>query len=99
MFESTISNKPKVDDVSVGPETPETPVTEPTKMPESKPAETTPAPVVVEENPRKVTWNVPKGTQDVVVNVYGTDGKFINYYTITNYITLKPGYKIEVIAK
>lgn len=46
-----------------------------------------------------VTWEVPAKTRSVVVEIYDDKGKYVTYYTVSSYTTLKPGYKLKVIAR
>lgn len=73
---------------------------EDTQTKEELPAEETtavqPAP---DTKPRSIVWEVPPGTQDIIVEVYNADNSYSTYYTITNYISLEPGQKLKVIAK
>lgn len=46
--------------------------------------------------PKKVKWVVPPGTSKVKVHVYDSKGQRVNSYTISNYITLRPGQTLEV---
>ena len=63
---------------------------EPVKLP-VEPVKTTPI--------KSIKWTVKKETKAVVVNVYDENGKKLNTYTISNYITLNPGQTLEVISK
>ena len=48
---------------------------------------------------RSIVWEVPPATNDVVVEIYNADNSYNTQYTITNYITLRSGQKIKVIAR
>lgn len=48
---------------------------------------------------RSLVWEVPPETNDVVVEIYNADNSYETQYTITNYISLRPGQKIKVIAR
>lgn len=48
--------------------------------------------------PRSTTWIVPPGASEVTVTVKDRTGRVLNSYTISNYITLTPGMKLEVSA-
>lgn len=50
-----------------------------------------------EEN--SIKWKIPKFSESIIVNIYDEKGNFVDYYTISRWITLKPGQIIEVIAK
>jgi hypothetical protein len=48
---------------------------------------------------RSLVWEIPPDTKDVVVEIYNADNSYDTQYTITNYITLRSGQKIKVIAR
>jgi hypothetical protein len=68
-------------------------------------------PKIIEEQPKQeslkmsdteensIKWKIPKFSESIIVNIYDEKGNFVDYYTISRWITLKPGQTIEVIAK
>ncbi len=49
-------------------------------------------------DPREATWTAPAGTTTVYAEVYDERGKFIDRYTISTYISIKPGYRLRVLG-
>lgn len=47
----------------------------------------------------QIIWQVPSETRDITVEIFDENNKYVTAYTITNYITAKPGYKLRVTAK
>jgi len=91
--------KPKSTPAPVAPELPKTP--EPTPSTEPPKVET---PVVEEPKEEVYTadslkWKVPSGTNKVLVNIYNSSGDKLNSYTISNFISLKSGQILEVVAE
>lgn len=50
-------------------------------------------------DPTRIKWVVPEGTTAVYVNIFDKDGKFVDYYKVSRFITLLPGQTLEVVAK
>ena len=48
---------------------------------------------------KSVKWRVPEDTTSVIVQVCESNGRLINEYTISNFITLRPGQILRVLAK
>lgn len=48
---------------------------------------------------KSIKWRVPVDTKQVVVQVCESNGRLINEYTISNFITLHPGQILRVLAK
>jgi hypothetical protein len=48
---------------------------------------------------RNFKWIVPEGTSKVVIRLLTDKGAYLDEYTITDFITINPGQKIQVIAK
>lgn len=46
-----------------------------------------------------VKWQVPPGTLKVKVRILESNGRLINEYNISDFITLKPGQILQVVAE
>jgi hypothetical protein len=46
-----------------------------------------------------VVWEVPAKTRSVIVEVFDEKNKYVTYYTVSSYTTIKPGYKLRVTAR
>jgi len=67
-----------------------------------QPARPQPAPQprqVPPSNPRSVRWVVPPNTRKVTVKIMESNGRLINSYAISNYVSLKPGQILLVEAE
>lgn len=50
-------------------------------------------------DPREAWWTVPSGIKTIHAEIYDADGHFITSYTLSDYLTLKAGQKLRVVAR
>lgn len=46
-----------------------------------------------------IVWEVPADMKTILVELFNPDNSFANSFTITNYITVKPGQKVRITSK
>lgn len=47
----------------------------------------------------EIKWQVPEGTTSVIVQIQERNGRLINEYEISRFITIQPGQRLRVLAK
>lgn len=89
--------KPKSTAAPVAPELPKASEPAPTVAPKVE-APAAPEPKEEVYTADSLKWKVPEGTNRVLVNIYNSNGDKLNSYTISNFISLKSGQILEVVA-
>ena len=72
-------------------------VTETVEVVEAKPVEEKPD--QVKTDAKEVHWTVPGGTSKVTLFRYDRNGKYLQQYSISSYISMKPGETFVIKAR